>query len=143
MNLNSVIVGGRLTRAPQVRFAPSGTAVVEFSLAINRKWHDKATSSPREETTFVDVSAFGPTADAVGEHLEKGSSAVVEGRLQLDTWDDKQTGQKRSRLKVVANHVHFGDRPAGDRRPEATSTGAPGIGHRASGAGPPTDDAPF
>ena len=104
---NRVILLGNLTRDPQVRYTPSGTAVAEIGLAVNRYWFDKQTNSRREETTFVDVTLLGRVAEVASQYLKKGRSVFIEGRLQLNTWEDKQTGQKRSRLIVVAEHLQF------------------------------------
>ena len=138
MNVNIVIVAGRLTRDPEVRYTPSGTAVAEIGLAVNRTWFDKATNQKRDETTFVDVTCYGRQAEALAEHLQKGSTVLVEGRLQLDTWDDKTTGQKRSKLKVVAESVQFGDRPSGgSQRTNGTASRQP------AAAGVSKEEAPF
>ena len=93
-SFNKVILVGNLTRDPQVRFTPGGTAVAELGLAVNRYWFDKATNAKKEETTFVDVTLWGRDAEVAGEYLTKGRPVLIEGRLHLDTWDDKQTGQK-------------------------------------------------
>ena len=104
-SFNRVILMGNLTRDPQVRYIPSGSAVAEISLAVNRTWFDKQTNSRKEEVTFVDVTLWGRDAEVAGEYLTKGRSVLVEGRLSLDTWDDKATGQKRSKLKVVGERL--------------------------------------
>ena len=93
MNLNKVQIAGRLTRDPEVRFTTSGTAISDISLAVSRFWkNDKGES--QEETDFIDVTAFGRSAEIIEKHLHKGSPIFVEGRLKLDQWDDKQTGAK-------------------------------------------------
>ncbi|HSA02373.1 MAG TPA: single-stranded DNA-binding protein, partial [Candidatus Paceibacterota bacterium] len=89
-NFNKVILAGNLTRDPELRYTPKGTAVVKLGLAINRRWRDEA-GQQKEEAVFVDVEAFGKTAETIGQYLKKGSPVLVEGRLRLDTWDDKQT----------------------------------------------------
>jgi len=104
---NRVILVGNLTRDPQVRYTPSQTAVAEIGLAVNRYWFDKQTNSRREETTFIDVTLWGREAEVAGEYLAKGRPVLIEGRLHLDTWDDKQTGQKRSKLKVVCERMQL------------------------------------
>src|SRR5262245_12158492 len=96
-NLNSVHLMGRATKDPELRYTPKGTAIAHFGLAINRVWNEEG-GEKREETTFVDVTLFGRVAEVAGQYLTKGRSVFVAGRLHLDTWDDKQTGQKRSRL---------------------------------------------
>lgn len=105
-SLNKVLLIGNLTRDPEVRYTPKGTAVCDIGLAVNRKWRDEA-GKPQEEVTFIDVTIWGKTAENVGQYLKKGSSTCIEGRLQTESWEDKQTGQKRSKLKVVADAVQF------------------------------------
>ena len=104
-SFNKVILLGNLTRDPQVRYTPGGTAVAELGLAVNRTWFDQKTNSRREETTFVDVTLWGRQAEVAGEYLAKGRQVLIEGRLQLDTWEDKESGQKRSKLKVVSENM--------------------------------------
>lgn len=104
-SFNKVILVGNLTRDPDVRYTPGGSAVVEIGLAVNRKWFNKNTNQNEEEVTFVDVTLWGRTAEVVGEYLAKGRSVLIEGRLQLDQWDDKESGQKRSKLKVVGENM--------------------------------------
>ncbi|HUG92668.1 MAG TPA: single-stranded DNA-binding protein, partial [Planctomycetaceae bacterium] len=102
---NRVILLGNLTRDPQVRYTPSGTAVADIGLAVNRTWFDKQTNTRKEDVTFVDVTLWGRTAEVAGEYLSKGRQVLIEGRLHLDTWQDKESGQNRSKLKVVAEQM--------------------------------------
>ncbi len=112
-NLNKVMLIGNLTRDPEVRYTPKGTAVAEIGLAVNRRYTAES-GEKREETTFVDVTLWGRTAELAGEYLKKGRPVYIEGRLQLDSWDDKQTGQKRSKLRVVCEEMQFlGSREGG------------------------------
>lgn len=111
-SFNKVILIGNLTRDPELRYTPKGTAVAKLGLAVNRTWRTE-TGETKEEVTFVDVDVFGRTAENVGQYLRKGSPLMVEGRLKLDTWDDKQTNQKRSKLGVVAEMVQFLGSPRG------------------------------
>jgi single-strand DNA-binding protein len=104
-SFNRVILMGNLTRDPQVKYIPSGTAVAELGLAVNRTWFDKNTNQKKEEVTFVDVTLWGRQAEIAGEYLSKGRSVLIEGRLQMDTWQDKETGQNRSKLKVVCDNM--------------------------------------
>ena len=152
---NKVILLGNLTRDPQVRYTPSGSAVAEIGLAVNRYWTDKQSNTRREETTFVDVTLWNRDAEVAGEYLAKGRSVLIEGRLQLDTWDDKQTGQKRSKLRVVAERMQMiggrgegggGGRAGGAPVAAEHSEGPPaGFDEADSHAGgpPPEDDVPF
>jgi len=112
-SFNKVILLGNLTRDPEVRYTPKGTAVTEIGMAMNRTYTAE-NGEKREETTFVDVTLWGRTAEIAGEYLKKGRPVFIEGRLQLDTWDDKQSGQKRSKLKVVGEGLQLiGSRPGG------------------------------
>lgn len=105
-SFNKVILCGNLTRDPELRHTPSGKAIAKISLAINHKWTTES-GEKKEDVTFVDVDTFGRTAENVGQYMKKGRPILVEGRLKLDQWDDKTTGQKRSRLGVVAETVQF------------------------------------
>jgi single-strand DNA-binding protein len=105
-NYNKVILAGNLTRDPELRFTPKGMAIAKFGMAINRSWRSES-GETKEEVTFVDIDAFGRQAELLGQYCKKGSPLLVEGRLKLDTWDDKQTGQKRSRLTVVLESMQF------------------------------------
>jgi len=105
-NYNKVILAGNLTRDPQMSYMPSQTAVTDFGMAINRKWKSKD-GQQSEETCFVDCVAFGRTAEVINEHLTKGRSVLVEGRLKFESWEDKNSGQKRSKLKVVVENFQF------------------------------------
>ena len=105
-NLNKVMLIGNLTRDPELRHTPKGTAVAELGLAINRVWMDEQRGK-QEETTFVDVTLWGRQAELAQQYLAKGRPVYIEGRLNLDTWDDKATGQKRSKLKVIGENLQF------------------------------------
>ncbi|MEA3187882.1 MAG: single-strand DNA-binding protein [Chthoniobacter sp.] len=105
-NLNKVMLMGNLTRDPEVRYTPKGTAVCEIGMAVNRQFTSE-NGEKREEVTFVDVTLWGRQAEIAGEYLKKGRPVFIEGRLQLDTWDDKTSGQKRSKLRVVAEGMQF------------------------------------
>jgi single-strand DNA-binding protein len=111
-NLNKVMLIGNLTRDPELRHTPKGTAVSELGLAINRVWYDD-NKQKQEDTTFVDVTFWGRQAETIQQYLTKGRPILVEGRLQLDTWDDKETGKKRSKLRVIGESFQFIDSKAG------------------------------
>ena len=111
-SFNKVILVGNLTRDPELRYTPKGTAIAKIGLAVNRVWTNEA-GEKKEDVTFVDVDVFGRTAENVGQYMRKGRPILIEGRLKLDQWDDKQTGQKKSRLGVVAETVQFLGSPAG------------------------------
>jgi single-strand DNA-binding protein len=105
-NLNKVQLMGNITRDPEVRYTPKGTAVTDISLAINRNFSGDD-GEKREETTFVDITFWGRQAEVIGEWMKKGRPIYVEGRLQLDSWEDKTSGQQRTRLKVVGENFQF------------------------------------
>jgi single-strand DNA-binding protein len=132
-NLNRVLLIGNLTRDPDLRYTPKGTPVTEIALAVNRVYSGED-GERKEETTFVDVTLWARLAEIAGQYLKKGRPVFIEGRLQLDTWDDKQTGQKRSKLRVVAENIQLlGTRqegelpttPAPRRTPGASATPPP------------------
>ena len=150
-NFNKVILAGNLTRDPELRYTPKGTAVAKLGLALNRSWTTES-GEKREEVTFVDVDAFGKQAEVIAQYLRKGRSLLVEGRLKLDQWDDKQTGAKKSKLGVVLESFSFldsGNRTAegGAPAPSAPAAPAPRPARPAPSApaapesdGPPPDD---
>jgi single-strand DNA-binding protein len=105
-NLNKVMLIGNLTRDPELRHTPKGTAVSEISMAINRVWNNDQ-GQKQEETTFVEVTLWGRQAELAQQYLPKGRPVYIEGRLNLDTWDDKETGKKRSKLRVIGENMQF------------------------------------
>ncbi|MCL4104827.1 UNVERIFIED_CONTAM: hypothetical protein GTU68_034266 [Idotea baltica] len=106
---------GNLTRDPEVRYTAGGSAVTEISMAVNRQWTDRQTNERKEEVTFVEVTLWGRTAEIAGEYLSKGRPCLIEGRLQLDRWEDKESGKNRSKLKVVGESLQLlGGRGDGD-----------------------------
>jgi single-strand DNA-binding protein len=112
-SFNKVILLGNLTRDPEVRYTPKGSAVCDLGLAVNRVY-TLDSGEKREEVTYVDVVLWARLAEIAGEYLKKGRPVFIEGRLQLDTWDDKQSGQKRSKLRVIGETMQLlGSRPAG------------------------------
>jgi len=135
-NLNRVLLIGNLTRDPEVRYTPKGTAVAEIGLAVNRIYSGED-GEKKEETTFVDVTLWARQAEVAGQYLKKGRPVFIEGRLQLDTWDDKQTGQKRSRLRVVSENLQL----LGSRQEGESSSPAPPP-RRASAAATPSRPEP-
>lgn len=150
-NFNKVILVGNLTRDPELRHIPSGTAVTDLGLAVNRNWTDRNTNQKNEETTFVDITCWGRTAEIACEYLRKGRPVLIEGRLQMDSWDDRETGQKRTKLKVVCDNLQMlGGRSDGnsggggyyESAPQsAPSEPAPVAENPA--ANPPDDEVPF
>ena len=112
-NLNKVMLMGNLTRDPEIKFTPKGTAIANFGIAVNRTFTPEG-GEKREEVTFIDLEAWGRTAEVIGEYFKKGRPIYVEGRLKLDQWDDKTTGKKMSKLRVVVESFEFlGSREGG------------------------------
>jgi single-strand DNA-binding protein len=122
-NFNRVILAGNLTRDPQLSFLPSNTPVVDFGMAINRRWK-APDGQPREEVCFVDCRCYGRQAETLNQYVRKGRPLLVEGRLRYESWDGKD-GQKRSRLSVVVDHFQFLD---SRREGEAAASGARAAG---------------
>ena len=104
--LNKVFLIGNLTRDPELRVTPKGTAICQFGLAVNRQYKDES-GATRDETAFIDIEAWGKQGELCSKYLQKGSLAFIEGRLRFDSWEDKQSGQKRNKLKVVLDNVQF------------------------------------
>lgn len=163
-SFNKVILMGNLTRDPEVRYTPGGTAVTDLGLAVNRTWFDKNANEKKEDVTFLDVTLWGRTAEIAGEYLSKGRPVLIEGRLQMDSWQDKESGQNRYKLKIVGENMTMlgsgGGQGGGNRGP----TGGPHHNQAPSQqpaqqqpsqpsaadsfydnppAGPPTDNVPF
>jgi single-strand DNA-binding protein len=105
-NLNKVQLIGNVTRDPEIKYTPKGSAVTDLGLAINR-FYSSDNGEKREETTFVDVTLWGRQAEIAAEYCKKGRSIYIEGRLQLDSWEDKTSGQKRTRLRVVGENMQL------------------------------------
>ncbi len=103
-DLNRVILAGRLTRDPELKYMPSGTAVCKMGLAVSRVTKGKD-GEKREDTTFVDLTAWEKTAEFCGQWLRKGRPVIVEGRLRSDSWDDKTTGQKRTKIDITIQRI--------------------------------------
>ena len=104
-SFNRVIIMGNLTRDPEVRYLSSGTAVCDIGVAVNRTWYDKKAGQKKEEVTFVDVTLWDRTAEVAGEYLSKGRGVHIEGYLKMDEWQDKTSGAKRTKLKVVCDNM--------------------------------------
>ncbi len=139
-SFNKVLLLGNLTRDPEVRYTPKGSAVTDLGIAVNRQY-TLDNGEKREEVTYVDVTFWGRTAEVAGEYLKKGRPIFIEGRLQLDTWDDKQSGQKRSKLKVIGEMMQMlGSRPGGGGGGEMDEGSTSRTGR--SAAPPPAKGAP-
>ena len=157
-NLNKVMLIGNVTRDPEIKYTPKGSAVTDLGIAVNRVYTSEG-GEKREETTFVDVTLWGRQAEIAGEYCKKGRSIYVEGRLQLDSWEDKTSGQKRSKLRVVGEAFQLlGPRPGGgsggssggdeeysERPPQRRETAGGFSSGRSQAPQPPVeeDDIPF
>jgi single-strand DNA-binding protein len=155
--VNKVILVGNLGKDPEVRYTAGGQAVASLRIATSRSWTDKASGQRKEETEWHDVEVWGKQAEQCGEYLAKGRQVYVEGRLKTDKWQDKQSGQDRYRVKVVADTVRFlgGGGPGAGAgraaRPSNDEMGGPPAGfeepaeagHGGGGGGPGNDDIPF
>jgi single-strand DNA-binding protein len=142
-SFNKVILLGNLTRDPEVRYTPKGSAVCDLGIALNRQY-TLDSGEKREEVTYVDVVLWSRLAEIAGEYLKKGRPVFIEGRLQMDSWEDKQSGQKRTKLRVIGETMQLlGGRPpaagggaeSGESRPSKT-TPPP----KPAGGGEPDDD---
>ena len=143
-SFNKVILMGNLTRDPELRYTPTGTAVAKLGLAVNRTWRN-ADGQQQDETTFVDVDAFGKQAETLGQYMQKGRPILVEGRLKLDQWEDKNTGQNRSKLGVILEKFSFvgGGQSGGSTNTPQSSAPPPTSDVPPFEDGPSDDDVPF
>ncbi len=153
-SFNKVILLGNLTRDPEVRYTPKGSAVCDLGIAVNRVYTTDG-GEKREEVTYVDVVLWARLAEIAGEYLKKGRPVFIEGRLQMDSWDDKQTGQKRTRLRVVGETMQLlGSRPGGaasapaeageeDRQPRSSGKSSAPPPKASAPAEPDDDEIPF
>ena len=137
-NLNKVMLIGNLTRDPELRVTPKGTAICQFSLAVNRKFKDES-GGEREEVTYVDIEAWSKQGETIAKYCTKGRPLFVEGRLRLDQWEDKTTKEKRSRMKVVLENFQF---LGSGRADGAPAGGGGGEGGEAPRYAPPAPRAP-
>jgi len=136
---------GNLTRDPELRYTPKGTAVAKLGLAVNRSWRN-AEGQQQDETTFVDVDAFGKQAETLGQYMQKGRPILIEGRLKLDQWEDKNTGQNRSKLGVILEKFSFvggGNQNGGNTTPSQVTPPPPTSEVPPFEDGPSDDDVPF
>lgn len=133
-NFNKVILLGNMTRDPVLKYLPSGTAVVEFGLAVNRTWNDQASGQKREATTFVDCKSMGRPAETINQYMRKGKAILVEGHLDYRAWEAKD-GSKRSKLEVFVEGFQFVGAP---REGEGRRTDGGGESAPRRGAGPET-----
>ncbi len=150
-SFNKVILAGNLTRDPELRYTPKGTAVAKIGLAVSRTWTGED-GQKKDEVSFIDVEAWGRQGEVIAQYMKKGRPLLVEGRLKLDTWEDKNTKQKVSKLKVVLESFSFidskpsdaGAPPSAPSAPRPSSAASAPSGPPLEGDGPPeSDDVPF
>ena len=130
-NLNKVMLMGNLTRDPELRYTPSNTPVCKLGLAVNRRYKTQS-GEKQEETTFVDCTAFGKTAEVLNQYLKKGRPVYLEGRLKLNQWQDQQ-GNNRSKLEVIVESFEFLDSGGGGQQQDGGGAGRP---DRSAAGGP-------
>lgn len=148
-SFNKVMLMGNLTRDPEVRYTPKGTAVTDLGLAVNRKF--RVEEEMREEVTYVDVTFWGRKAEVIAQYMKKGGGIFIEGRLQMDSWDDRQTGKKRYQLKVIGENFEFvgssgggggGGNYGGSGASDSAGRGSGGPRHHEESASAPAEDFP-
>lgn len=140
--MNLVIIKGNLTRDPELRYTPNGTPIAACSVAVNEVWTDQQ-GEKQERVNFFDVDFWGKTAETVSQYFAKGKPILVQGRLKQETWEDKQTKQKRSKIKITADRFEFcGDTKAGTQRSAPPGEGAQPDGN-SEAPQPDADDVPF
>ena len=142
-HINTVILGGNLTRDPELRYTPKGQAVCDATIANTEKWKTES-GEAKERTAFVGLVIWGPKGEAFAKYHTKGQQVLVEGRITQETWDDKETGKKREKTKVQVDQWHF----VGERRNAAAPAGSPAPAKTNAGASSPAprtedDDVPF
>lgn len=148
MNYNRVIIAGRLTGDPEIRYTPKGNPVASGSIAVNRKWKNDA-GQPQEEVSFFNYAAFGRTAEVMKEYCRKGSELLFEGRLKQERWEDRNDGSNRQAVKIIVEAVQLGHAKESDpQRPlrPVVEPGPPTAKVESSGEGNPDgqdDDVPF
>jgi len=150
-SFNKVILAGNLTRDPELRYTPKGSAVTNFSLAVNRTWKTESGES-KEEVSFIEVEAWGRQGEVIAQYMRKGRPLLVEGRLKQDSWEDKDTHKKQSKLKVVLEGFSFIDSKGPDggagggeapRRNAPAPAKPPEAGEGGDAAAAEEDDVPF
>ena len=144
-NFNRVILMGNLTRDPELRHLPSNLAVCSFGLAVNDRYKDKQTNEWVEKPNFIDCEAFGRSAELIQQYVSKGRPIFIEGKLRFDQWDDKATGQKRSKLKVIVDTFQFmggRDAPGGEGGASGGSSYGRGSASGGNGGSQPNYAAP-
>jgi single-strand DNA-binding protein len=149
--MNLTILKGNLTRDPEMRYTPKGTAIAAFGIGINRKWTTED-GTAKEEVSFFDIEAWGRTAETIAQWFKKGQPILIQGRLKQDSWTDKQSDEKRYKIKIVLEHFEFcgeskgssGDAPAQPATPRSTRPASAPTAQTDANQLPPDDnDVPF
>lgn len=144
--MNLVVIKGNLTRDPELRYTPKGTAIANISIAVNEVWYNEQ-KEKQEKVHFFEVDCWGNRAETVAQYFHKGKPILVTGKLKLEQWDDKETGQKRSKVKIVMDAFDFcGDTKAGDQRTKTGEGAQPDANYGAQNDRPAyerQDDPPF
>lgn len=146
--MNELQLMGNLTRDPELRYTQSGSAWATAGIAINEKWTTQG-GVKKEKVIFIDIKAFNKTAELLGQYYKKGKAILLSGKLDMESWDDKQTGQKRSKLTVSIEKLHFLPRTKGEQSDAPESQPAPPDAGRRIAAEdvpanePENDDVPF
>lgn len=138
-DFNVVVISGRLARDVEVKNTPSGMVVANVSVAVGSQWFDKATQQKKEDVAFIDVTLFGKSAEFAGQYVSKGREVIVRGRLKQESWNDKTTGQKRSKLVVIADEF----KPVGGKREAGTEPAAQSDSSGGDAGGGDDQDVPF
>jgi len=122
--MNLVIIKGNLTRDPELKYTPGGSPVAEFAVAVSETWTDNA-GNKREDVCFLDCFAWGKTAEIIAKYFTKGKPILITGKLKQDNWEDKTTGQKRSKLRVQVDRFEFCDRAASSNADKSVRSHGP------------------
>lgn len=141
-SFNKVILAGNLTREPETRYTPKGTAICQIGLAVNRVWTSES-GEKKEAVTFVDCKAFGKSAETLAQYVKKGHPLLVEGRLHLEQWEDKETEEPRQKLSVVIESFQFLKGADKGATKPAAAPAQPSGASGASGVPGDGDDVPF
>ena len=119
--MNLAIISGNITRDPELRYTATGTGVAEINVAVNEKWKDKNTGELKEEVSFIGVKVFGKQAETIAQYFKKGSPIMVQGKLKQESWEEKDTGKKRSKTVLVMERFEFMERGGGKSEPRQSA----------------------
>lgn len=123
--MNKAIIKGNITRQPEVSYTPKGTAICSFGVAVSKRWKNDA-GEQHEKTTFIECKCWGKTGEVICQHFDKGSPILLEGELDVEQWEDKQSGQKRSKMLVLVQNFEFcGDKRQAEEKPQGRTQRPP------------------